>query len=144
MIYIIRIFSFFSPTVSSASLVVLFAKESTPTRWYTIIHWLEDETATQLCGDSLNAAETTGFTEPRLLLLAANWPWLPRGNRVNTAQQAPLVAQWKESTCQCRRPKRHWFDPWLLRIPGREKCKPPLLFLPGKSHGQRSLEGCSP
>ena len=50
----------------------------------------------------------------------------------------------KESICQCRRPRRHWFDPWLWKIPGRKKCQPPPLFLPGRSHGQRSLAGYSP
>ena len=30
------------------------------------------------------------------------------------------------------------------RIPWRRKCRPTPLFLPGKSHGQRSLEGYSP
>ena len=33
--------------------------------------------------------------------------------------------------------------PGLGRSPG-EKWQPTLVFLPGKSHGQRSLVGCSP
>ena len=30
------------------------------------------------------------------------------------------------------------------RSPWRKKWQPTLLFLPGESHGQRSLVGCSP
>ena len=35
-------------------------------------------------------------------------------------------------------------DPWFGKIPWRRKWQPPLVFLPGESHGQRSLGGCSP
>ena len=45
----------------------------------------------------------------------------------------------KESACQCRRHKRHSFNPWLRKIPWRRKGQPTPVFLPGKSHGQRSL-----
>ena len=44
----------------------------------------------------------------------------------------------KESACQCR---RCWFDPWIGKIPWRRRWQPPSLFLPGRSHGQRSLAG---
>ena len=50
----------------------------------------------------------------------------------------------KESACQCRRYKRRGFDPWVRKIPWSRKWQPTLVFLPGKFHGQRSLEGCSP
>ena len=36
------------------------------------------------------------------------------------------------------------FDPWVGKIPWRRKWQPAPIFLPGKSHGQRSLVGCSP
>ena len=42
----------------------------------------------------------------------------------------------KESTCQCR--KRGF--PWVGKIPWRRKRQPTPLFLPRKSHGQRSLQ----
>ena len=32
------------------------------------------------------------------------------------------------------------FDPWFGKIPWRRKWQPTLVFLPGKLHGQRSLE----
>ena len=36
------------------------------------------------------------------------------------------------------------FDPWVGKIPWRRKWQPTLIFLPGESHRQRSLVGCSP
>ena len=45
----------------------------------------------------------------------------------------------KESACQCRRLKRQGFDPWSRKIPWKRKWQPTPVFLPGKSHGQRSL-----
>ena len=50
----------------------------------------------------------------------------------------------KESICQCRRHKRHRFDLWVGKIPRSRKWQPILVFLPGKSHGQRSLAAYSP
>ena len=50
----------------------------------------------------------------------------------------------KESTHQCRRLRRRGFDLWVRKIPWRRKWHPTLVFLPGESHGQRSLVGYSP
>ena len=47
----------------------------------------------------------------------------------------------KEPTCQCRRCKRCGFDPWVGKIPWRRAQKLTPVFLPGESHGQRSLGG---
>ena len=46
-----------------------------------------------------------------------------------------------QTACQCR---RCGFDPWVEKIPGRRKWQPTPVFLPGKSHGQRSLAGYIP
>ena len=46
-----------------------------------------------------------------------------------------------ESTYQCRRCR---FYPWVRKIPWRRKWQPTPVFLPGESHGQRSLVGYSP
>ena len=35
------------------------------------------------------------------------------------------------------------FSPWVGKIPWRRKWQPTPIFLPGKSHGQRSLMGYS-
>ena len=47
----------------------------------------------------------------------------------------------KESAYQYR---RCGFNPWVRKIPWRRKGQPTPLFLPGKSHGQKSLVGYSP
>ena len=52
----------------------------------------------------------------------------------------PRWLSYKESACQWR---RHRFDPWVRKIPWRRKRQHTPVFLPGKSHGQRSLVGCS-
>ena len=39
----------------------------------------------------------------------------------------------------CRRRNRCRFDPWVRRIPWRRAWQPTPVFLPGESHGQRSL-----
>ena len=40
--------------------------------------------------------------------------------------------------------KRSGLDPWVGKIPWSRKWQPALVFLPGKSHGQRGLAGYSP
>ena len=47
----------------------------------------------------------------------------------------------KESACQY---KRHGFDPWVRKIPWGKAWQPTPVFLPGESHGQKSLAGYSP
>ena len=47
----------------------------------------------------------------------------------------------KRICLQCR---RCGFDSWVGKIPWRRKWQPTPVFLPGESHGQRSLVGCSP
>ena len=56
----------------------------------------------------------------------------------------PGGASGKEPTCQCRRCKRFRFNPWVRKILWRRKWQPTPVFLPGESHGQRSLVGYSP
>ena len=49
----------------------------------------------------------------------------------------------KEPACQCRRHKRWGFDPCVGRIPLRRAWQPTPVFLPGESHGQKTLVGNS-
>ena len=49
--------------------------------------------------------------------------------------------QMVKNRLQCRRPG---FDPWVWKIPWRKAWQPTPVFLPGESHGQRSLVGYSP
>ena len=48
----------------------------------------------------------------------------------------------EESACKGR--SACGFDPWFRKIPWRRERQPIPVFLPGESHGQRSLAGCSP
>ena len=53
----------------------------------------------------------------------------------------PWWLRGKEPAFQSRR----WgFHPWVGKIPWRRKLQPVPIFLPGKSHGQRSLASFSP
>ena len=56
----------------------------------------------------------------------------------------PGGATGKEPPCQCKRCRRHRFDPWVGKNPWRRKWQATPVFLPGESHGRRSLVGCSP
>ena len=49
----------------------------------------------------------------------------------------------KESTIQCRKRKRHGFNPRVRKMGWRRGCQPTPVFLPAQSHGQRSLAGYS-
>ena len=65
----------------------------------------------------------------------------PHEENVELSLEWGLLPRWlsgKESACQCR---RHTFDPWVGKIPWRRPWQPTPVFLPGESHGQRSLAG---
>ena len=69
-------------------------------------------------------------------MLVWSWIWVEWG--------FPGGASGKEPACQCGRYLRHRFDPWVRKITWRRAWQPAQVFLPGESHGQRSLEGYSP
>ena len=50
----------------------------------------------------------------------------------------------KEPTCQCRRPRRYKFDPWVRKILWRRAWPPTPVSSPAEAQGQRSLAGYSP
>ena len=56
----------------------------------------------------------------------------------------PGGASGKEPDCQCKRPKRCGFDPWVGKIPWRRAWQPTPVFLPGESHRQGNLAVYSP
>ena len=61
-----------------------------------------------------------------LIIFLIGLPWWLRG----------------ETIClECRRPG---FSPWVGKMPWRRKWLPTPVFLPGESHGLRSLLGYSP
>ena len=86
--------------------------------------------------------------------MLASWLELSYGN-LEASSRSPLLtfayaknlsgaASGKKSTCQCRRHKRQGFNPWVGNVPRRRARQPTPVFLPGKSHGQRSLAGYRP
>ena len=50
----------------------------------------------------------------------------------------------KNPPANARNIMRCGFNPWVRKIPWRRTWPPNPEFLPGESHGQRSLVGCSP
>ena len=54
------------------------------------------------------------------------------------SHRASLVAQRLKHLPACGKPG---FDPWVRKIPWRRKWQPTPVFLPGESHGWRSLVG---
>ena len=72
------------------------------------------------------APPSMGFFQARVL----EWVPLP---------SPPYGASGKEPTCQCRRHKRHGYDPWVRKIPWRRKWQSTPICLPGKSRGQWRL-----
>ena len=60
---------------------------------------------------------------------------------VSLGTSFPGSSDGKESACQCRRPS---FNPWVRKDPWGREWQPTPVFLPGESHGQRSLAGYSP
>ena len=52
-------------------------------------------------------------------------------------------ANGKEPICHCRRHKRQGFNPWAGKMPWRRSWQPTPAFLPGESHGWKSLENYS-
>ena len=57
-----------------------------------------------------------------------------------TICKSQVTQQVKNLTEVCRRPR---IDPWVGKIPWRRESLPSAVFLPGESHGQRSLVGYS-
>ena len=56
----------------------------------------------------------------------------------------PPLPQWLKHQRICLHYRRPGIDPWVKKIPWRRKWQPIPVFLPGESHGQRSLVGYSP
>ena len=76
-----------------------------------------------------------------LSLCGVSGSWCAFISRTTFKVESALVAHRLKSLLQCGRPG---FDPWAQKIPWRRKWQPIPVFLPGESHGQRSLVGYSP
>ena len=84
-------------------------------------------------------SRTSGFKSHSTVGKKSSPQHLPeRGCFVNLSKHLrclgfPGGASGKEPTSQCRRCKRHGFDPWVGKIPWRRAQQPTLTFLTGES-----------
>ena len=108
-----------------------------PLAWHQItgdIQWSVSLTCSCL---SLSNTSETSIQDRRVIVDPHTvTPRVPLG-------ESPRWHGVKESACQCRRCWRHRFHPWVGKIPWRRAGQPTPIFLPGESHGQRSLGGYS-
>ena len=66
-------------------------------------------------------------------------------NELAEAKWAPGgLPWWLRQWSICLQCGRAVFNPWVRKIPWRRKWQPTPVLLPGKSHGRRSLIGCTP
>ena len=79
-------------------------------------------------------------------------PWSPLSQKLEweyllvnviLATVCPVAQQWR-IYLQCRRHKGCGLDPWVRKLLWKREWQPTPVFLPGESHGQRSLVGHSP
>ena len=64
-----------------------------------------------------------------------------RALRVSRFISRPRCCSGKRTACQCRKHKRHGFDPWVGKIPWRRKWQTALVFLPQKCPWIREPDG---
>ena len=78
------------------------------------------------------ATHGTLRTEAEYLRTSENSPSQGSGSRKAQSDfHAPAVG--KGPACQCRRRKRHWYDPWAGKTPWRRAWQFTPVFLPGES-----------
>ena len=80
----------------------------------------------------------------------SNWTELKRGEqnkKIVHNDFFPTNTEWKEEGRKRHLRLKHlpaMRETWVQKIPWRRKWQPTPVFLPGESHGQRSLAGYSP
>ena len=76
------------------------------------------------------------FSPPTLQVSIFVWnlklACVPSHLRVS-AQTRNFILYYTEPTCQCRRLKRHGFNPWVGKMPWSRKWQPTPVFWPGES-----------
>ena len=70
-------------------------------------------------------------------------PYLTIGKTIASTTWASLVAQMVKNPLAMQELQESSFDPWVRKIPWRRTWQSTPVFLPGESHGQRSLAGYS-
>ena len=118
-----------------------------------LVTWASTQCHQSQRGDqTLEQTQSTSPRVPRdvmyprgLILTPGQAPGQVKGRELHTGRPGiPRRCSGKESSCQCRRRKRHGFHPWVRTVPRSKKWQLTPIFLPGKSHGQRSLVSDSP
>ena len=97
-----------------------------PSWWLRESTWVSTGDEPHLSITDSGVAKTLDYNLYHLLPKTWGLPWWLNG---------------KESACQCR---RCTFNPWVGKLPWRRKWQSTPVYLPGNSHGQRSLACCSP
>ena len=84
----------------------------------------------------------SSFPEVCFKLLSDGWKVdvYTEGNKGEIMQVALVV---QNAPADAGRRRRWGFDPWVGKIPWRRAWQPTPVFLPGESHGERSLAGYS-
>ena len=68
----------------------------------------------------------------------------PAWKTLSPSEGVYQVAHWKRILLPVQETQVKGFNPWVRKIPWRRQWQPTPVFLPGESHGQRSLVGYSP
>ena len=113
----------------------------------TMVHclWVLSPAPLLLCSVSravASAGDPPGCVSPHRPPAAAPHPHNSHLCLANSKYTAGTSG--KKPTYQCRRCKRYRFYHWVGKIPWRRAWQPTPVFLPGKSHRQRSLVGYAP
>ena len=109
--------------------------------------WLDVEVSEDwICSPSRGSAMNAGCGPAEEVICRVHiFFQIPKGTHWREVVKGfPGGISGKEPASQCRRHKRCRFNPWVRKIPWRRQWQPTPVFLPGESHGQRSLVGYSP
>ena len=121
--------------------------------WLTTSYPVKPESSYRLPSQSHRAPlGAAALAQPILQILESSYISSPASTSLPPASTScpkcceglPLLlgcSDGKGPACTCRRCR---FDPWVGKIPWRRKWQPTPVFLPGESHGQRSMMGYSP
>ena len=131
------------------SISLISCSYTSPYRSGLIRHPLSSSWSSDLPLGFLSFFDGISCYDPLLTHKYFNIPHLQHPARLRPGMSQPsfslgYLGGWlscKEPACQSRIPG---FDPWVGRIPWRRKWQPTPVFLPGKSHGWRSLVGYGP
>ena len=106
-------------------------------RWKTPM-WRRESACVPLCGYSSDL----GGNQVPFLPLLPEIELQPEQKLFNEKPQTETLLI--DAASICLQGGRPGFNPWVGKIPWRRKWQPTPVFLPGESHGRRSLVGYSP